>query len=137
MGAIHLPQSFQGHAIGLTVCEDIWSAIDFYGKRYYQFDPVASLKAAKADCIVNISASPFHLGKRNIRRELLCKTALKNGLPVVFCNMVGGNDELVFDAPEKEVKEISELIRTKMEHAIHFKVPLKVEISVGNSWYKE
>ncbi|MDP2599946.1 MAG: NAD+ synthase [Deltaproteobacteria bacterium] len=97
MGAIHLPQPFQGHAIGLTVCEDIWSVLDFYGKRYYQFDPVASLKEAKADCIINISASPFHLGKRNMRRELLCKTALKNSLPVVFCNLVGGNDELVFD----------------------------------------
>lgn len=89
--------SFQGVSFGLTVCEDIWFDYDYGGKKYYEADPVALLKASGADVILNISASPFALGKREIRRNILTKKAEDNGVTVVYCNLVGGNDELVFD----------------------------------------
>ncbi len=95
--AIHLPQNFLGRFIGLTVCEDIWSVLYFYGKRYNEIDPVKVLKNLGADFIVNISASPFNVGKWKVRRDLLQQTAKQHHLPVIFCNQIGGNDELVFD----------------------------------------
>ncbi|MDO8526861.1 MAG: NAD+ synthase [Deltaproteobacteria bacterium] len=93
----HEPHSFNGVSWGLTVCEDIWSSFDFDGKMHYAFDPIEILKKKGARIIVNISASPFSVGKRDVRRRLLSKKAIECGLPIVYCNMVGGNDELVFD----------------------------------------
>ncbi|MBI5299684.1 MAG: NAD+ synthase [Deltaproteobacteria bacterium] len=88
---------FKGMTIGLTVCEDIWSAFDFGGRRNYTIDPTEHLKNEGAKLLVNISASPFSLGKREVRRELIADVARRNHLPVIYCNLVGGNDELVFD----------------------------------------
>ncbi len=88
---------FSGSTLGLTLCEDLWSLHRFGGRRIYQIDPVEKLSAAGADIILNLSASPFTLGKQTIRRGLVCDEARAFGLPVVYCNMVGGNDELVFD----------------------------------------
>ncbi len=86
-----------GVKIGLTLCEDLWSGVKFRGRRLYRADPVEKLAAAGAEMIINISASPFTLGKREIRRELVVGAAKRFGLPVIYCNAVGGNDDLVFD----------------------------------------
>jgi len=86
-----------GIKIGLTLCEDLWSGVKFRGRRLYRSDPVEKLAAAGAEMIINISASPFTLGKREIRRELVVGAAKRFGLPVIYCNAVGGNDDLVFD----------------------------------------
>lgn len=93
----HFPISFKGVAIGLTVCEDIWSAHDFEGKQYYDLDPVAVLKENGAELIINISASPFHVGKWRTRRQLIAENARGHQVPIVYCNLTGGNDDLVFD----------------------------------------
>jgi len=91
------PVPFQGHRLGLTICEDIWNDEDFWPERRYRRNPPADLAAAGADLLINISASPWWLGKTRTRYEMLQSLARKLHRPVVFCNQVGGNDELIFD----------------------------------------
>lgn len=78
--------------LGLTICEDLWAEEIPYG-----VDPVQELAAEGADWIVNLSASPWHVGKPRFRRELFARQAAAARRPVVFVNQVGGNDELIFD----------------------------------------
>jgi len=83
--------------IGLTVCEDAWNDKQFWERRLYQRDPVEELAAADAKLLISINASPFHTGKRELRRQVFATTAQRYGIPVVYVNQVGGNDQLVFD----------------------------------------
>ena len=96
-GTENLPADFNGAKIGLTICEDIWNDEDFWTERRYQHNPPAELAEAGAKIVFNISASPWHFGKNKTRFEMLRSIAHKTGRPVVFCNQVGGNDELIFD----------------------------------------
>jgi NAD+ synthetase len=91
------PVPFNGQAIGLTICEDIWNDEDFWRDRRYRANPPMDLAGAGARMLFNLSASPWHLGKEATRRAMLQSLARKSGRPVIFCNQVGGNDELVFD----------------------------------------
>jgi len=93
----NLPADFNSAKIGLTICEDIWNDEDFWTVRRYQHNPPVELAEAGAKIIFNISASPWHLGKNKTRFEMLRSIAQKTRRPVVFCNQVGGNDELIFD----------------------------------------
>ena len=95
--AENLPVEFNGQKIALTICEDIWNDADFWPDRRYQRNPPVELAAAGAEIIFNLSASPWHVGKNQTRREMLHSLALKTKRPVVFCNQAGGNDELIFD----------------------------------------
>jgi NAD+ synthase (glutamine-hydrolysing) len=83
--------------VGLTICEDCWNDKYFWQKRLYTRDPVEELAAAKPDVLINISASPYAFGKRAFRKRMLEAIAQRHRLSVVFANMVGGNDSLVFD----------------------------------------
>jgi NAD+ synthase (glutamine-hydrolysing) len=85
-----------GRRVGITICEDIWSE-DELGVRRYNVDPVRDLVDAGADCILNLSASPFDLGKAARRLKLVRTIAREHGVPVAYCNLVGGNDALIFD----------------------------------------
>ncbi len=78
--------------LGLTVCEDAWG-----GEISYRTDPVGDLVTAGADLILNLSASPWHVGKPAERRRMLAELARRHRVPFVFANQVGGNDELIFD----------------------------------------
>jgi NAD+ synthase (glutamine-hydrolysing) len=91
------PVDFNGRKIGLTICEDIWNDEDFWPERRYRHNPPMDLSDAGAGILFNISASPWSIGKDQTRREMLGSLAAKTGRPVVLCNQVGGNDELVFD----------------------------------------
>ncbi len=91
------PVVIGGKKIGVTICEDIWNDADFWPKRLYDEDPVTCLRKAGAKIIVNISASPWQLGKLGVRKRMLETIARKDKLPIAYCNAVGGNDELVFD----------------------------------------
>jgi len=91
------PITYGGLALGLTICEDLWNQKQFMPRRLYRQDPVGKLARAGARAIVNCSASPFVVGKQAIRLELAAAAARKHGIPVVYCNQVGGNDELIFD----------------------------------------
>jgi NAD+ synthase (glutamine-hydrolysing) len=79
-------------ALGLTVCEDAWTE-----PMGYEVDPTGELARQGASLVVNVSASPFHVGKASERREMVSALARRHGVPILFCNQVGGNDELVFD----------------------------------------
>jgi NAD+ synthase (glutamine-hydrolysing) len=91
------PFEYDGLKIGITICEDIWNAHGFETAKLYQRDPLAELAKHKPDVVLNLSASPFHAAKLSVRKKLL-KTATETvNAPVVYCNLVGGNDELIFD----------------------------------------
>lgn len=86
-----------GNKLALTICEDAWNDKHFWHRRLYSVDPVDELLRAGANLVLNISASPFHIGKRELRYKMLQTIAVDNKVPVVFVNQVGGNDSLVFD----------------------------------------
>ena len=89
--------AYKGFKLGLTICEDAWNDPDIFARRIYADDPVEQLVAAGADLLINISASPFHIGKRDLRLRMLAALARKYGMPLVHVNQVGGNDSLIFD----------------------------------------
>lgn len=78
--------TFNGHRLGISICEDIWFA-----------EPAMKLAGAGAQLILNINASPFHLGKPQERESVVTQRVTQTGLPVIYANLVGGQDELVFD----------------------------------------
>jgi NAD+ synthase (glutamine-hydrolysing) len=88
---------FKGVRIGASICEDVWADPDFDGRSLYHRDPVLELIHRGAQLLVNLSASPFELGKAGERRELVRRYAEDSGRFFVYANQVGGNDELVFD----------------------------------------
>ncbi len=96
---------------GVTVCEDIWNAIDFPEVPRYDVDPVADLAAARIQVLVNISASPYNLDKGAVRLGILKQIAGKYDIPTIFCNQVGGNDELLFDGSSMVVDQNGRLVR--------------------------
>jgi NAD+ synthetase len=83
--------------VGITICEDIWNDPSLPGRPAYREEPVARVAALRADLLVNISASPFEVGKSRTRLQLARNIALRHGFPVAYCNLIGGNDGLVFD----------------------------------------
>jgi NAD+ synthase (glutamine-hydrolysing) len=89
--------SFCGKQMALTICEDAWNDKHFWNRRLYGIDPVEDLIRAGGDFVVNISASPFWEGKRELRRDMLRATASNFKVPVAMVNQVGGNDSVVYD----------------------------------------
>jgi len=89
--------SFGGNEMALTICEDAWNDKRFWNRRLYGVDPVEELVRAGGNFVLNISASPFWLGKRELRRDMLSSIARNQKVPVALVNQVGGNDSLVFD----------------------------------------
>ncbi len=89
--------NFSGNQMALTICEDAWNDKRFWNRRLYVIDPVEELVRAGGNFVLNISASPFWLGKRELRRDMLTAIARNQKVPVAMVNQVGGNDSLVFD----------------------------------------
>ena len=87
----------EGERLAITICEDAWNDKNFWPQRLYPTDPVEDLMRQKPTVLVNISASPFWHGKRDIRRHMLFTIARRHKIPVFLCNQVGGNDSLIFD----------------------------------------
>ncbi|MFT4175273.1 MAG: NAD+ synthase [Luteolibacter sp.] len=87
---------WKGKRIGITICEDIWTEDHLY-RPLYERDPVKELTAQGIDLLLNLSASPFHLGKPAQRRTMISGIAREAKVPVVYCNSIGANDQLVFD----------------------------------------
>ncbi len=88
---------FCGKQMALTICEDAWNDKHFWNRQLYGVDPVEELVRAGGNVVLNISASPFWLGKRELRRDMLATIAKNDNVPVAMVNQVGGNDSLVFD----------------------------------------
>ena len=89
--------SLNGSKVALTICEDAWNDKHFWNKRLYSVDPVEELVRAGGNLVLNISASPFHIGKIELRRQMLQHIATDFHCPVVMVNQIGGNDSLIFD----------------------------------------
>ena len=89
--------SAAGSQFGVSICEDIWTGEEIQPRRRYQVDPIARLLETKVDFLLNISASPYTVGKENVRLELVRNLAIKHGVVTLYVNQVGGNDELIFD----------------------------------------
>ena len=89
---------YAGQRLGLTICEDIWTQ-DYLPARLYERSPIHDLMrdGTRAQLLLNLSASPYHLGKERVRHDMLAAVAQQYKVPVVYCNLVGGNDELIFD----------------------------------------
>jgi len=88
---------FCGKQMALTICEDAWNDKRFWNRRLYGVDPVEELVRQGANFVLNISASPFWQGKRELRRDMLAALAKNHRVPVAMVNEVGGNDSVVFD----------------------------------------
>jgi len=87
----------ENKTIGISICEDIWNDRDFWNRRRYQVDPIEDLVKSGVELILNISASPFTVGKQQLREKMLGSIAGKYHIPLMYVNQVGGNDDLVFD----------------------------------------
>ncbi|WP_414518911.1 NAD+ synthase [Nostoc sp. PCC 9305] len=83
--------------IGVTICEDLWNDEEFWGKRSYTVNPIADLAILGVDLIVNLSASPYTVGKQQFREIMLRHSAVRFQQPMIYTNQVGGNDDLIFD----------------------------------------
>jgi NAD+ synthase (glutamine-hydrolysing) len=104
------PFEFNGRKLGITICEDIWNDQDFWPERLYRRDPVKELIAQGAEIILNISASPWHDGKEQLRLEMLRRIARDEKIAVVQVNAVGANDELIFDGHSVALNSRGEVI---------------------------
>lgn len=91
------PIVFKKHTLGVTICEDAWNDEEFGVPGRYMTNPLEQLARKGCDFLINVSASPWFLGKNRVRQSLLSSQAKRLGTPLLYCNMVGGNDELVFD----------------------------------------
>ena len=87
----------KGWRLGICICEDVWNDSDFWQQRRYHTDPIEDLARAGAQALINLSASPFTVGKQELREQLLGSLARKHSLPLLYVNQVGGNDDLIFD----------------------------------------
>lgn len=82
---------------GVTICEDLWNDQQFDGRQVYGYDPVQETVAGGARLLVNISASPFQAGKQQVREQIFGEQMREFGIPLLYVNQVGGNDDLIFD----------------------------------------
>lgn len=109
--------SVAGHSIGISICEDMWRA-----------EPTRSSVDAGADRIININASPFYLGKAEERHQVLSERSKAHSVPILYVNMVGGQDELIFDGHSMAVDETG---------ALSFELPNFAEQMAFVDWQDE
>ncbi len=98
-GTVPMIITIQGMHFGVSICEDIW---DPEGHRYRQH-PLEDYRDKNLTALINLSSSPFHLGRPHERTALLKTVAKRIGCPVIYCNQVGGNEELIFDGCSQAV----------------------------------
>ncbi|MEM9025371.1 MAG: NAD+ synthase [Verrucomicrobiota bacterium] len=101
---------WKGYRIGLTICEDIWNQPDIPTADRYHNDPIENLKDRGVDLVINCSASPWHVEKDRFRIDLVRDAAKRVKAPLVYCNAVGGNDELIFDGRSFAVNESGDIL---------------------------
>ena len=94
----------------ITVCEDIWNDMDYFSNPIYDIDPLQGLFAQGANLLINLSASPYHLGKHALREDMLPFLAKKYNSAVIYLNQLGANDELIFDGSSLVYNNQGELL---------------------------
>jgi NAD+ synthase (glutamine-hydrolysing) len=93
----NIPWHIAGKSVGVTICEDLWEHAKEVGYSNYPRDPILELKKHPLDLALNLSASPYYVGRPKVRIEVARKAALTVNRPLLLCNQVGGNDSLLFD----------------------------------------
>ena len=99
-----------GLRLAISICEDAWNDKNFWRHRLYTVDPMEELMRQNPDLHINLSSSPFWHSKRAVRREMLAAIARRDGIPVLMCNQVGGDDSLIFDGSSLALNSRGELI---------------------------
>ncbi len=99
-----------GVKIGVAVCEDFWNDKTFWKERLYDDDPTNELIEMGADLIVSTNASPFNKGKIRLRCDMVAHRAKAQKIPIVFVNLVGGNDGIIFDGASLIADEEGDII---------------------------
>jgi NAD+ synthetase len=89
--------SFRGCRLGISICEDAWNDRDFWSKRLYHTNPIRNQAEMGADLLINISSSPYEMYKPLVRYRMLLSHVQKYRVPLLYVNLVGGNDDLLFD----------------------------------------
>jgi NAD+ synthase (glutamine-hydrolysing) len=113
----------EDHRLGITICEDCWNDKNYWAQRLYDRDPVAELVAKGSTLLLNISSSPYDMGKRDRRVDMLRAQAREHHVPVVYVNQVGGNDSLIFDGSSMAINangEIAALAKSFEEDLVVF-----------------
>lgn len=118
----NLPVDFKGTRLGLTICEDVWNDAEFWPRPRYGRDPVQPLLAADCDLLINVAASPWHLEKLGLRLEMLRSLIKPRPTPIIYCNAVGGNDELVFDGASLALDQQGVLISQSASFVEDFQI---------------
>lgn len=101
--------TLDGLHLGITICEDLWNEDSFWGHRSYAANPIAELVDQGADLVINLSASPFCVGKQAIREAMLSHTSARYSRPILYVNQVGGNDDLIFDGRSLAVNQLGQI----------------------------
>jgi len=96
--------------IGVTICEDLWNDEEFWGKRNYAVNPIDELATLSVDLIVNLSASPYSVGKQRLREAMLQHAAIRYRQPVFYANQVAANDDLIFDGASVGFNRAGEVV---------------------------
>ncbi|MFW6060646.1 MAG: NAD+ synthase [Phycisphaeraceae bacterium] len=96
-GPVPYPAALHGTQLGISICEDLWNDPRLFTPPLYHENPIDELAEHGAQVLINCAASPFAVGKHELRLRLMKGAARKHHVPLLFCNQVGGNDELVFD----------------------------------------
>ena len=96
--------------IGVSICEDLWNDEQFWGKRNYEINPIEELAQLGVDVIVNLSASPYSVGKQKLREAMLNHAAISYQKPILYANQVGGNDDLIFDGNSVAFNNVGEVV---------------------------
>ena len=96
--------------IAVSICEDAWNDKNFWPRRLYALDPLEELMKQNPAIHLNLSASPFWHSKRKLRRQMLASISNRDGIPVVMCNQVGGNDSLIFDGSSMCINAHGDLV---------------------------
>ncbi|MEI7475219.1 MAG: NAD+ synthase [bacterium] len=88
---------FKGKKLALTICEDIWNDKSYWDRPLYEFNPIEELQKKELDILLNLSASPYWVGKEKDRKLIISNIASLLKVPVIYVNQTGGNDDLLFD----------------------------------------
>lgn len=106
------PKSEEVVTIGVTICEDLWNDQEFWGKRNYNCDPMQDLSDRHVDWVVNLSGSPYRASKQQLRKAMLGYSARHYGIPIVYVNQVGANDDLIFDGCSLVINSLGEVVKS-------------------------
>ena len=96
--------------IGVTICEDLWNDEEFWGRRSYAVNPIADLAQLGVDLLVNLSASPYHVRKQQLREAMLRHAAVRYRQPILYANQVAANDDLIFDGSSVGFNRAGEMV---------------------------